>query len=80
MDPQTQQEIRKVETLLGEIKENTETRPAKSFVNGLLYGAGIVLGTIVGVMLVGWLLSIAGVIPGLDVIADNLSDILHKRY
>jgi F0F1-type ATP synthase assembly protein I len=80
MDPQTKEEVRKVEALLGEIKENTEAGPAKSFINGLMYGAGIVLGTIVGVMLVGWLLSIAGVIPGLDVIANNLSDILNKRY
>ena len=80
MDPQTQQEVRKVEALLGEIKENTEARPAKSFFNGVLYGAGIVLGTIVGVVLVGWLLSILGVIPGFDVLAHRFSDILQKRY
>ena len=80
MDPQTQQEVRKVEALLGEIKENTEARPAKSFLNGVLYGAGIVLGTIVGVVLVGWLLSLLGVIPGFDVLAHRFTDILQKRY
>lgn len=80
MDPQTQEEVKKVEALLGEIKENTEARPAKSFVNGVLYGAGIVLGTIAGVALVGWLLSILGVIPGLDVLARTFADILQKRY
>jgi hypothetical protein len=46
----------------------------------VLYGAGIVLGTIVGVVLVGWLLSILGVIPGFDVLAHRFTDILQKRY
>ncbi len=80
IDPQVQEEAKKVETLLSEIKTNTQNKPAKSFVNGMLYGAGIVLGTIVGVVLVGWLLSILGVIPGVDVLAQRVSDILQKRY
>lgn len=80
MDPQIKEEAKKVETLLDEIKDNTEARPARSFVNGVLYGAGIVLGTLVGVALVGWLLSILGVIPGVDVLAQKLSEILQTRY
>ncbi len=80
MDPQAQEEAKKVEALLDEIKSNTQARPAKSFVNGILYGAGIVLGTIVGVVLVGWLLSILGVIPGVDILAQKFSEILQKRY
>lgn len=80
MDQQAQEEAKKVEALLGEIKSNTESKPTKSFFNGMLYGAGIVLGTIVGVVLVGWLLSILGVIPGADVLAHKFSDILQKRY
>ncbi len=80
MDPQVQQEAQKVEHLLDEIKENTEHRPTKSLLNGMLYGVGIVLGTIVGVVLIGWLLSILGVIPGFDVLADRFNEILQKRY
>lgn len=80
MDPQTQEEVRRVEALLGEIKENTEARPSRSFLNGMLYGAGIVLGTIIGVALVGWLLSILGVIPGFDVLAHKFAEILQRRY
>ena len=80
MDPQVQAEAKKVEELLDEIKDNTEHRPTKSLLNGMLYGVGIVLGTIVGVVAIGWLLSILGVIPGVDVIAQKLSDILQKRY
>lgn len=80
MDPQVQEEAKKVEALLDEIKSNTEARPSKSFYNGMLQGAGIVLGTIVGVVLVGWLLSILGVIPGADVLAQRFAEILQKRY
>ncbi len=80
MDQQTQEEARKVEALLGEIKSNTESKPSRSFFNGMLYGAGIVLGTIVGVVLVGWVLSVLGVIPGFDILAHRFSDILQKRY
>jgi hypothetical protein len=80
MDPQAQEEAKKVEALLDEIKSNTESKPAKSFINGILYGAGIVLGTIVAVVGIGWLLTILGVIPGVDVIAQKISEILQKRY
>lgn len=80
MDEQVQKEARKVEALLGEIKTNTEAKPAKSFINGMLYGAGIVLGTLVGVVLVGWALSILGVIPGVGELAQKLGEVLQERY
>ncbi|MBP7770582.1 MAG: hypothetical protein KA066_01570 [Candidatus Pacebacteria bacterium] len=80
MDPQAQEEAKKVEALLDEIKSNTQARPGKSFYNGMLQGAGIVLGTIVAVVLVGWLLSILGVIPGVDVLAQRFAEILDRRY
>lgn len=80
MDQETQAEAKKVERLLDEIKENTSLKPARNFYYGMLYGAGIVLGTILAVIAVGWILSILGVIPGFDVIANNISDILNKRY
>ena len=80
MDQQTQEEAKKVEALLDEIKSNTQARPSKSFYNGMLQGAGIVLGTIVAVVLVGWLLSILGVIPGVSELAQTFGEILDKRY
>lgn len=80
MDPQVQEEAKKVEALLDEIKDNTDHRPTKSLLNGMLYGVGIVLGTIVGVVALGWALSILGIIPGVDVIAQKLTEILQKRY
>ncbi|HEV7449613.1 MAG TPA: hypothetical protein VGP13_03710 [Candidatus Paceibacterota bacterium] len=80
MDQETQAEAKKVETLLTEIKSNTTAKPSKSFVNGVLYGAGIVLGTILAVLALGWILTILGVIPGADVLAHRLTDVLQKRY
>jgi len=80
MDQETQKEARKVEALLDEIKSNTQARPGKSFYNGILQGAGIVLGTIVGVVLVGWVLSILGVIPGVSELTQRFAEILQKRY
>lgn len=80
MDPQIKEEAKKVETLLDEIKINTEAKPARSFVNGVLYGAGIVIGTLTAVVLVGWLLSILGVIPGFDILAQKLGEVLQQRY
>ncbi|MDB5225337.1 MAG: hypothetical protein JWL87_289 [Candidatus Adlerbacteria bacterium] len=80
MDQETQAEAKKVEKLLDEIKENTTIRPTRNFMNGVLQGAGIVVGTIVGIALIGWLLSIFGVIPGFNIIVNNLTDILKNRY
>jgi hypothetical protein len=80
MDQQVQDEAKKVEVLLGEIRSNTQARPSRSFINGMLYGGGVVLGTLVGVALVGWLLTVLGVIPGFDVLAHKFSDILQKQY
>ncbi len=80
MDPDVQREAKKVEELLDEIKENTEHRPSKSFYNGMIYGVGIVLGTLVGVVALGWILSILGVIPGFDILTARFAEILQKRY
>ena len=80
MDQDAQKEARKVEELLSEIKANTSNKPTRNFINGFLQGAGIVVGTIVGIALIGWLLSIFGFIPGFDTLAHRLSDILQKRY
>ncbi|HVU80198.1 MAG TPA: hypothetical protein VHD37_02430 [Candidatus Paceibacterota bacterium] len=80
MDTQEKQEIRKVEHLLGEIRSNTTSSWKKSLSNGLLYGAGVVLGTTTAVVLLGVALSLMGVIPGLDVIAARFSAVLDRAF
>ena len=37
----------------------------------LLYGAGWILGSLLAILLIGWILSLMGVIPGLDRIATG---------
>lgn len=48
------------------------------FLRGVMQGAGIVLGTILAVMLTGWLLSILGIIPGFGDLAEYLRTITEE--
>lgn len=70
--------IKKIEHELGEIKSRTPG-PKTAFTNGILQGMGAVVGSIAAVALLGWLLSIFGVIPGLDKLAEYLSTILKNK-
>lgn len=73
-------ELKKIERVLKDIKENTEGGAWSSFSRGILYGVGIVVGTLVGATLLGWVLSLFGVIPGFDEIAGRLSTTLKDTY
>jgi len=73
-DPEIRQ-LKQIKRELEEIKDRT-ANPRRSFVNGILYGAGAFIGGIIAVALLGWLLSFLGVIPGLDVISDYLQSLL----
>ena len=64
-------QLKKIESELSQIKEVT-TNPRRTFFNGILYGAGALVGGILGVILLGWLLSIAGFIPGISEITDMI--------
>jgi len=69
-NPEVKQLI-KIEKKLEEIKDRTgDTR--RAFFYGLMQGAGAVLGGIAAIMLLGWLLSILGIIPGFGDIAEYL--------
>ena len=45
----------------------------RSFAMGLFQGAGVVLGGILAVALIGWVLSLLGVIPGFDSLEQTLN-------
>jgi hypothetical protein len=55
--------LEQIEQELGEIKERTPT-PSRAFTYGLWQGAGALIGGILALTLLGWLLSLFGVIPG----------------
>ena len=64
--------IEHIEHELKEIRERTPT-PPRAFLYGLLQGVGWILGSLLALALIGWLLSVFGLIPGLDVLARYLS-------
>lgn len=64
-----------IEQELEEIKERTPA-PGHTFIYALLQGAGILLGGIFALSIVGWVLSLLGVIPGFGTIAKSLQDIV----
>lgn len=67
-----------IETELREIKKRTPN-PRRAFINGVLQGMGAVVGTILAVALLGWTLSVFGVIPGLGELAGHLERIMSER-
>jgi hypothetical protein len=66
-------QLSRIEENLEEIKERTPS-PKHAFINGIWQGAGVVLGTIVALLLLGWVLSVFGVIPGFGGIVGNIKD------
>lgn len=67
------QHLREIESDLAQIKERSVT-PKRAFINGLFQGGGAVIGGIVAVILLGWLLWISGIVPGLGFIAPFIEN------
>jgi ABC-type Fe3+-hydroxamate transport system substrate-binding protein len=67
--------LEQIEQELEEIKNRTPNR-GKSFIYGLLQGAGILLGGIFALTLLGWVLSFFGLIPGFADIAHYFQNIV----
>jgi uncharacterized membrane protein YczE len=80
MDPETRGEIQKVEQVLEDIRANTSLPLWRVALNGILYGGGIAVGTVLAIALLGWLLSIFGIIPGFGEIAVKLQEILNAKF
>lgn len=72
------QQLKRISRELAEIKDRTGD-PRRVFANGILAGAGWFLGSILAVSLVGWLLSVAGVIPGFNTLADQLQAVVQYK-
>jgi hypothetical protein len=80
--------VEEVEQLQEDIKSDLEdikslTGDSKTwFWRGIMQGAGAIVGSIFMLILLGWLLSILGVIPGVGEIADYIGQYLNRvsRY
>jgi hypothetical protein len=67
-------ELKKISGELEAIKANTGSY-GSAFWRGILQGAGAIIGSILAIVLIGWILEIIGVIPGFGQIAAYFSDI-----
>ena len=65
----------KIEHKLDTITERVAS-PKRAFLMGVLSGAGWIIGFIVAVVGVSYLLSLAGVIPGLGTIVQQMQDVV----
>ena len=80
MDQETRKEIEHLEDVLEDIRDNTRRPSWKAALNGLLYGAGVVVGTVAGIALLGWILAIFGILPGFGEITQKLQDIMNSKF
>lgn len=64
-----------IEEDLDEIRERTPSR-RKAFVYGIWHGIGALVGGIVGLTLIGWLLTFLGVLPGVGELAPYLQQMV----
>jgi hypothetical protein len=83
MDEVTQREglehLANIEQELEAIKERTPT-PHRAFVYGLLQGAGALVGGVVALILLGWVLALFGIIPGLATISHYLQNAVTQAH
>lgn len=62
IDPELKEHLEKIEHELSQMHEKANGM-SHSFRRGVMYGAGYVIGTILIIVIVGWVLNIVGVIP-----------------
>jgi len=60
------------------IRKNTTPWGLSSFIDGLLKGAGFVIGSAITVVTAGWLLAAFGLIPAFEEIAGILREALAR--
>ena len=69
----------KIEHKIDEIRKRAGSL-ARAFVGGILYGVGWILGGIIAVLLLSWILSLMGIIPGFGEIARYLNGALETWH
>jgi hypothetical protein len=69
--------LAKIEAELEEIKDRTAD-PKRSLFNGILSGAGAILGSIAALIILGWILSLLGIFPGLNSVSAYLHGIVDR--
>lgn len=69
----------RIETLLREIRDAVNPPWYWSFVRGLLYAAGFIIGTALTIALAGYLLDVLGIIPGLGGFLSHVQTLINNQ-
>lgn len=68
-------QLKEIAKELSEIKKGTND-PKRYFLNGIVYGAGAFVGGILAIAIIGWILNVLGIIPGLSELAEYIRSLL----
>lgn len=71
------EQLHEIKTDLQDLKQLTGSNKAWFF-RGILQGAGAIIGSIAMLILLGWILSILGVIPGANELTDYIRAYMDK--
>ncbi len=66
-------EVRQLREIKKELKNIESNTSAKWWIlHGMLYGAGWIVGSLLAILIIGWILTAAGVIPGISHIIPDI--------
>ncbi len=77
IDPELKKHLETIEEELIVLRK-TSTGFSSTFMRGLVYGGGYVVGAVFVVIIVGWILNIIGVIPALSNYATEFRTALER--
>jgi|GEM_PF-2396451 len=69
--------LKRIESDLEEIRDRS-SNPRRAFVSGIIYGAGAFFGGVMAIILFGWVLSLAGLIPGFADLAGSVNSMIQN--
>lgn len=71
------EQLKSIDSNIDDLKDRIPG-PKRALLNGILQGMGIVTGSLAAVALIGWTLSIFGLVPGLDIIAEYIRGLMSE--
>jgi len=79
MATEIQKDLKNIEKELTQIRNQAHVSWKRTIFIGILQGAGWLLGTIIAAVLIGWILSILGIIPGFNEFESKLQSVIDGR-
>ena len=79
VEQQGLEHLAQIEEALDEIAENTPTK-GRAFMYGVLQGAGAIIGSVIMLAILGYVLTLFGLLPGFGAIGHYLQDAVAKVH